>query len=62
MNSGAKSYSIIVFAKIKEMLRSFVYDIHVPQYVTMGFEKWYTSFLFAQCEEICEFEIQNHAN
>ena len=34
----------------------------IPRYVTMGYEKWYTSLLLKQCEEICAFEVQNHAN
>ena len=29
---------------------------------TMDYEKWYTSLLLTQCEEIRAFEIQNHAN
>ena len=33
-----------------------------PCYVTMDYEKWYTSLLLTQCEEIRKFEIQNHIN
>ena len=55
-----KLYSTTVIAKIKEMSRSLVYDI--PCYVTMDYEKWYTSLLLTQCEEIRAFEVQNHVN
>ena len=28
----------------------------------MGYDKWYLYLLFAQCEDIFEFEIQNHVD
>ena len=37
------------YAKIKGMPRLLFYDI--PCYVTMDYEKWYTSLLLTQCEE-----------
>ena len=55
-----KNNSTTVIAKIKGMPRSFFYDI--PCYVIMDYEKWYTSILLTQCEEIRAFEVQNHAN
>ena len=54
------SNSTMVIAKIKEMPTSSFYVI--PCYVTMDYEKWYTSLLLKQCEEIRAFEVQNHAN
>ena len=30
-----------------------------PYYVILGYEKWYTSLLLAQCEEICTLEDLN---
>ena len=52
--------STTVIEKIKEMPRSLFY--YIPCYVTIGYEKWYTTLLWAQCEKICAFEIQNHVN
>ena len=49
------NYSTTVIEKIKEMSRSFFYEI--PSYDTMGYEKWYTPLIVAQCEENCAFEI-----
>ena len=43
--------------KIKEMPRSLFYDI--PCYVTMDYERWYTSRApFDTCEEIRVFEFK----
>ena len=49
-----------VIAKIKWMPRSLFYVI--PRYVTMDYEKWHTSLLLTQCEDIRAFEVQNHVN
>ena len=35
--------------------------LRYTSYVTMDYEKWFTSILLTQCEEICTFEVQNHA-
>ena len=53
-------YSTTVIAKIKGMPRSLFYVI--PRYVTVDYEKCYTSLPLTQCEEICAFEVQNHVN
>ena len=50
------SHSTMVIAEMKEMPPLLLY--HIPYYITMGYEKRYTFLLFAQCEEICGFEIQ----
>ena len=42
--------------KYKRYAASLFYDI--PRYVTMRYKKRYS--LFAICEEVCRFEIQNH--
>ena len=41
------SNSITVLAKIKEMPRSYFYDI--PCFATMDYEKLHTSILFTKC-------------
>ena len=45
-----------ILKKIKGMPRSLFYDILC--YLTMDYEKWFTSILLIQCEEIPAFEIQ----
>ena len=50
--------STTVIAKIKGMPRSLFYVI--PRYVTMDYDKLYTSLLLTQYEEIRAFEVQDH--
>ena len=53
-------YSTTVIEKIIVMPKSLFYVL--PCYVTMGYEKWDTTVLKAQCEKICAFEMQNNVN
>ena len=58
--TNVNMYSTTVIAKIKGMPRSLFYVI--PRFVTMDYEKWYTSLLLTQCGEICAFEAQNQVS
>ena len=47
---------------IKDMSLSYALFYDIPRSVTMGYEKWYTSLLMAQSEEICAFLVPNNVN
>lgn len=53
INSNKKFWQVKWLVKFITNWKLLCYEI--PCYVTMGFEKWYTPLLFAQCEEIYEF-------
>ena len=49
--------STMAIAKIKEMLRSLLYDI--PHYITMGYEKWYTSPYGTMWRNVCAWSSKS---